>query len=184
MGWGPEETLVGLFGPASATSLDAVTLGGGEAEVLPIHPRTPPGRKSKIQFGLGGGGVLRVVSSMEAPSWEDLLFGGEIIWMVGSEYLQQWRWCGGCQVVRRCVYRVIDDEWWRHGAAAYQRWMRLDGRAQGGRAVWRHGGVDDRPGKVCALVPALEMDRWKKAAITLVSAPDQRVTQSWYVARM
>mgnify|MGYP006267520511 FL=1 len=77
--------MVGVFGPASATSLDAVTLPGGEAEVPPIHPRTPPGRKSKIQSGLGGGGVLRVVSSMEAPSWEELLFGGEMLWMVGSE---------------------------------------------------------------------------------------------------
>ena len=85
IGWGPEETLVGVFGPASATSLDAVTLPGGEAEVPPIHPRTPPGRKSKIQSGLGGGGVLRVVSSMEAPSWKELLFGGEMLWMVGSD---------------------------------------------------------------------------------------------------
>lgn len=47
---------------------------------------------------------------MEAPSWEDLLFGGEIIWMVGSEYLQQWRWCRGCQVVRRCIYHIDDDD--------------------------------------------------------------------------
>ena len=81
-------------------------------------------------------------------------------------------------MVRRCIYRVIDDEWWRHGAAAYQRRMRLDGRAQGGRAVWRHGGVDGRPGKVCASVPDLEMDRWKKAAAASVRAPDRRVTQS------
>ena len=87
-------------------------------------------------------------------------------------------------MVQRCIYRVIDDEWWRHGAAAYRRRMRLDGRAQGGRAVWRHGGVDGRPGKVCASVPALEMDRWKKAAPTSVSAPDRHVTQSRYVARM
>ena len=124
-----------MFGPASAMSLDAVTLPGGEAEVPPIHPRTPPGRKSKIQSGLGGGGVLCVVSSMEAPSWEDLLFGGEMLWMVGSEYLQQWRRCGGCQVVRRCIYCVDDDEFWRHGAAGYRRRMQLDGRAQGGGAV-------------------------------------------------
>ena len=81
-------------------------------------------------------------------------------------------------MVRRCIYRVIDDEWWRHGAAAYRRRMRLDGRAQGGRAVWRHGGVDGRPGKVCASVPALEMDRWKTAAVAFESALDRCVIQS------
>ena len=79
-------------------------------------------------------------------------------------------------MVRRCIYRVIDDEWWRHGAAAYRRWMRLDGRAQGGRAVWRHGGVDGRPGKAGASVPALEMDRWKTAAVASESALDWCVT--------
>ena len=47
---------------------------------------------------------------MEAPSWEDQLFGGEMMWMVGSEYLQQWRRCGGCLVVRRCIFRVDDDD--------------------------------------------------------------------------
>ena len=76
--------MIGLFGPASATSLDVVTLHGGDVEVSPIHLRTPPGRKSKIQSGLGGGGVLRVVPSMEAPSWEVLLFGGELLWVMDS----------------------------------------------------------------------------------------------------
>lgn len=76
--------MIGLFGPASATSLDAVTLRGGDVEVSPIPLRTPPGRKSKIQSGLGGGGVLRVVPSMEAPSWEVLLFGGEMLWVMDS----------------------------------------------------------------------------------------------------
>ena len=66
--------MIGLFGPASATSLDAVTLRGGDVEVSPIHLRTPPGRKSKIQTGLGGG-VLRVITFMEAPSWEAQMFG-------------------------------------------------------------------------------------------------------------
>ena len=81
-------------------------------------------------------------------------------------------------MVRRCIYRVIDDEWWRHGAAAYRRRMRLDGRAQGGRAVWRHGGVDGRPGKVGVSVPALKMDRQKTAAATSESVSDRCVTQA------
>lgn len=37
IGWGPEETLAGWSGPASASSLDTVTLPGGEAKVPPIH---------------------------------------------------------------------------------------------------------------------------------------------------
>ena len=86
--------------------------------------------------------------------------------------------------MRRCIYCVDDDEYWRHGAAGYRRWMRLDGRAQGGGAVWCHGGVDGRLGKVYASVPALEMDRWKTAAAASVSAPDRCVTQSRYVAGM
>ena len=67
--------MIGLFGPASAMSLGAVTLRGGDVEVSPIHLRTPPGRKS-------GGSVLSVVPSMEAPSWEVLLFGGEMMWVM------------------------------------------------------------------------------------------------------
>lgn len=82
IGWGPEETLAVWSGPASAASHDAVTLLGGEAEVPPIHIRTPPGRKSKIQSGLGGGGALRVVTSMEAPSWEAQV-GQEMLWVLG-----------------------------------------------------------------------------------------------------
>ena len=76
--------MVGVFSPASATSLDAVTLPGGEAEVPLIHPRTPPRRKSKIQSGLGDGGAQRVVTSMEAPSWEAQMVGKEMLWVVGA----------------------------------------------------------------------------------------------------
>ena len=41
-----------------------------------------------------------------------------------------------------------------------------DGLAQEDDAVWRRGGVDGRPGKVDASVPALKMDRWKMVATT------------------
>ena len=41
--------------------------------------------------------------------------------------------------------------------------------------VWRHGGVDGRPDKVYALVPALKMDRWKTAAATSESVSDRCV---------
>jgi len=73
-----------LVRSTSATSPDAVNLRGGDVEVSPIHLRTPLGRKSKIQFGLGGGDVLHVVPSMEASSWEVLLFGGEMLWVMDS----------------------------------------------------------------------------------------------------
>ena len=76
--------MTGLFGPASATSFDVVTLHGGVVQVSPIHLQTPPERKSKIQSGLGGGGVLLIIHSMDAPSWEVLLFGGEMLWVMDS----------------------------------------------------------------------------------------------------
>ena len=75
--------MVGVFGTASATSLDAVTLPGGEAEVPLSTPEPLPDESPK--FRLGGGRVLRIISSMEAPSWAEMLFGGEMLWMVGSE---------------------------------------------------------------------------------------------------
>ena len=46
-----------------------------------------------------------------------------------------------------CIYSIVDDESWRHGAAEYRRRTRDDGRVQGGGAVWRHGGVDGWPGE-------------------------------------
>ena len=66
----------------------------------------------------------------------------------------------------------------------FRPWDRkcLDRRAQGGGVVWRRGGVDGKPGKVDASVPALEMDRWKMAVAASESAPVRCVTQSWYVA--
>lgn len=48
---------------------------------------------------------------------------------------QRWEGVGGDpdqEVVWRCIYRIDDDEYWRHGAAEYRRPMRLDGRAHGG----------------------------------------------------
>lgn len=89
IGWGPKETLAGWSGPASAVSVDAATLPGGEAEVPPIHIRIPPRRKSKIQSELGGGGALRVVTSTEAPSWEAQMVGREMLWVVGAAWPQQ-----------------------------------------------------------------------------------------------
>ena len=58
----------------------------------------------------------------------------------------------------------------------------VDGYVQDGGVVWHRGGVDGRPGKVDASVPALEMDRWKMAVAASESAPVRCVTQSWYVA--
>jgi hypothetical protein len=58
----------------------------------------------------------------------------------------------------------------------------VDGYVQDGGVVWRRGGVDGRPGKVDASVPALELDRWKMAAAASESVPVRCVTQSWYVA--
>lgn len=68
-------------------------------------------------------------------------------------------------MVQRCIYRIDDDEFWRHGAAAYRRRMRLDGRAQGGGAVWRHGGVDgSETGQGRCSSITLKMDWWQVAA--------------------
>ena len=57
---------------------------------LEAKPRSPlstpePLPDESPKFRLGGGRVLRIISSMEAPSWEEMLFGGEMLWMVGSE---------------------------------------------------------------------------------------------------
>ncbi|KAE8820660.1 U-box domain-containing protein 7 [Hordeum vulgare] len=65
-----------------------------------------------------------------------------------------------------------------------RRWTRVDGYVQDGGIVLRHGGVDGRPSKVDASVPALEMNGWKMAMATSESAPVRYVTQSWYVAGM
>ena len=48
---------------------------------------------------MGGGGVLRVVSSMEAPSWEVLMFGGEMLWVMDSGSSSSG---DGVEVARRC----------------------------------------------------------------------------------
>ena len=44
-----------------------------------------------------------------------------------------------------CIYRIVDDESRRHGAAEYRCLTRDDGRVQGSGAVWRRGGVNGRP---------------------------------------
>ena len=41
---------------------------------------------------------------------------------------------------------------WRRGAVRYRRWAWDDGRVHDGGAVWRHGDIDGRPGKVNALI--------------------------------
>ena len=51
----------------------------------------------------------------------------------------------------------------------------MDGYAQDGGVVWRHGGIDDWPGNDDASVLALEMDRWKTAAVASESALDRCV---------
>jgi hypothetical protein len=43
--------------------------------------------------------------------------------------------------------RIIDDESLWHGAAVPRRRSRDGGHVQGGGTVWRHGGVNDRPGR-------------------------------------
>ena len=55
--------------------------------------------------------------------------------------------------------------------------MRVYGYMQDGVVVWHRGGVDDRPGKVDASVPSLEMDQWKIALAASASAPGRCVTQ-------
>ena len=50
------------------------------------------------------------------------------------------------------IYHVdVDDSRWR-GAAGYRRRARTAGRVQDGGAVWRHGDIDGRSGKVNALI--------------------------------
>ena len=63
-----------------------------------------------------------------------------------------------------------------------RRRARVDRDMQDGGVVWHHGGVDGRPGKVDASVPALEMDRWKMAAVASESGSVRYGTQSRYVA--
>ena len=61
---------------------------------------------------------------------------------------------------RRWIYRVVDDEYWRHGVADSRRRMCLDGRAQEEEAVWRHGGADGRQAwQGRYIIVALRMDR-------------------------
>ena len=67
---------------------------------------------------------------------------------------------------------------WRHGAVEFRRRARLNGYAQDGGVVWRRDGVDGKPDKVSASLPALEVVRWKTAAAASGSPPDRCVTQS------
>ena len=64
-----------------------------------------------------------------------------------------------------------------NGAAVVRRHARVDGYVQYGGVVWHCGGVDGRPDKVDASVPALEMDRWKMAAAASESASVRYGTQ-------
>jgi hypothetical protein len=48
---------------------------------------------------------------------------------------------------------IDNSESQRRGAAGSRRWSRDDLQAQGGGAVWRHGGADSWSGKLGALIP-------------------------------
>ena len=51
------------------------------------------------------------------------------------------------------IYHVDVDDSRRRGAAGYRRRARTAGRVQDGGAVWRHGDIDGRSGKVNAVIP-------------------------------
>ena len=68
----------------------------------------------------------------------------------------------------------IDADGYRQrDAVESRRPMLIDGFAQEEGIVWRHGGVDGRPGKVDASAFALKMDRWKMAAAASESVSDR-----------
>ena len=67
---------------------------------------------------------------------------------------------------RSGIYRVDGGESRRYGAAGSRWRTRADGRPQGGGVVWRHGGVDNRPCKVNALIHILKMGSRKMVAAT------------------
>jgi hypothetical protein len=65
-----------------------------------------------------------------------------------------WSWCwleGLCSGAT-CIYLVDDGETRPRGAAGSRRWPWLDGLAQDGGAVRRHGGVDSKSCKINTLV--------------------------------
>ena len=66
------------------------------------------------------------------------------------------------------IYHVYVDESRRHGAAGYRGRTRDHGHVQDGGAVWRHGGIDGRPGKVNAMIP-LEDGSRNTAVVTSVA---------------
>jgi hypothetical protein len=68
-------------------------------------------------------------------------------WRVSLRVFLMWgpRWSG----VSSTIY---DDEPWRHGATGYRRRTQDDGRAQDGGVVYHHDSINDRPGKVYALI--------------------------------
>ena len=61
------------------------------------------------------------------------------------------------------IPRIKDEGSRQRGAVESRRPMRVDGLAQEDGAVWRRGGIDDRPSMVVALVHVQKMDRWKMA---------------------
>jgi hypothetical protein len=46
-----------------------------------------------------------------------------------------------------CIFHVNDAESWWRGAAESRRRACLDGLAQGGGTIWRHGGIDGWSGE-------------------------------------
>jgi hypothetical protein len=70
--------------------------------------------------------------------------------LVGASFLEQTLARGGSQV-EWCAYSRVDNVGsWRHGTAVSRWRTRVEVRAQGGGAVWRHGGVIGRIDKVYA----------------------------------
>ena len=61
---------------------------------------------------------------------------------------------GGKRLVVVAVFYRLHSvgKYRRHGAAESRCWMRPDGLAQVGGAVWRRGGVDGWPCRVVALI--------------------------------
>ncbi|KAE8813452.1 u-box domain-containing protein 7 [Hordeum vulgare] len=86
-------------------------------------------------------------------------------------------WTG--QEEERClIYREHCGGSRRHGTAVVRRHTGVDDYVQDGGAVWRRGGVDDRPSKEDVSDLALEMEWWKMVEAASESAPDRYGIQS------
>ncbi|KAE8786559.1 U-box domain-containing protein 7 [Hordeum vulgare] len=90
--------------------------------------------------------------------------------LLGASFGASAGWRG--QEEERCyIHRKADGGSRRNGAAEFRRRPRVDEYVQDGGAVWHRGGINSRPGKVAASVPALKMGWWNTAATAC--APDR-----------